>query len=129
MYLSGPCSGYAECNELAFNAAEKLLRSKGCQVINPVAGELDLPLFRQMDKNSADYFEVNDNLARGIVPDELWLECMERGIRMLAQCDAIYLLPDWERSFGSQIEYLIACRLKKLIIHHEPWQYVHEEGE
>lgn len=87
IYLSGPMRGYPEHNYPAFHAAEEKLEALGYTVVNPANnfdGRKDLPLDTYMRED----------------------------IRMMvAQCNAIYLLPDWQNSEGARLEYGIAKAL------------------
>jgi len=87
IYISGNISiGNAKKNLKKFFEAEKMLKSFGYEVVNPVR------------LNS-------DN----------WINNISRDIKIIAKCDAIYLLKDWKKSYGSKIEYLVAGKLKKQI--------------
>ena len=111
VYVSGPSTGYKDCNVKAFKAAEKLLLHLGFEVINPMTPE-DKPFPED-----------------GKVDDKSWLEYILRDIRLITQCDILYQLPDWERSFGASIEHFVAVRLKKLIMCHENWSYADDKEE
>lgn len=83
IYVAGPITGLPQMNYPAFNAAAALLRSQGHEVENPAE---------------------NPPPACGT-----WQGWMRLGVAQLVRCDAIYLLPDWERSKGAQIEHQLAC--------------------
>lgn len=84
IYISGPMTGKPELNFPAFHAAAAKLRALGYEVINPA--ELDL-----LDKQKLT-----------------WQEYMRRDIKVLVDCDAIALLPGWEKSKGARAEKYIA---------------------
>lgn len=107
-YISGPSSGYPDCNAQAFKATADYLNHLGFEVINPL----------ESDEERHD--------PEGKVTDEQWLKYIVRDLRMMAKADAIYQLPGWDQSFGASIEFLVAKRLKLLIIRHENWEYAHE---
>lgn len=85
VYLSGPMTGLPDLNFPAFTAAATQLRSQGLRVINPA--ELN------PDQNAS------------------WHDCMRADIKALCDCNAIALMPGWERSAGANLELHIAHRL------------------
>jgi len=82
IYVAGPMTGIEELNFPAFNAETARLRALGHEVINPA--------------------EVNPD------PKADWTDCMVMDIRELLTCEAIVLLPGWEKSKGARIEHAIA---------------------
>lgn len=73
VYLAGPMSGLPDFNRAAFNAAERMLRELGCNVLNPA---------RQ--------------------PDGLeYEEYMRRGLADVEAANVIVLLPGWNHSPGA----------------------------
>ena len=48
---------------------------------------------------------------RGIVPGYKWEDYMKEDIKVLCDCDAIYLLPNWMDSRGAVMEHDIAKKL------------------
>ncbi|MFA5525937.1 MAG: DUF4406 domain-containing protein [Acholeplasmataceae bacterium] len=87
IYIAGPMTGIPEHNFPAFNEAAARLREEGWFVVNPAenfGGRTDLPRH----------------------------EYMRLDIKMLADCEAIYLLPGWERSRGAMMEYKVALELE-----------------
>ncbi len=86
IYISGQISGLTP-EEYAplFHTAEKRLKEQGYDVINP--------------------------LNNGVAPGEPWQEHMKADIRLLLECDAIYMLPNWELSTGATLERNIAQTL------------------
>jgi hypothetical protein len=94
-----------------FKAAEEYLVHLGFEVINPLTPE-DKPFPED-----------------GKVDDKMWLTYIIRDMRLIANCDILYQLPDWERSFGAQIEHFAAVRFKKLIMCHEDWSYAADKEE
>jgi len=81
-YVSGPMSGYEGLNFPAFEAATTDLRERGHEVISPAEHNPDL---------NAD-----------------WLDCILDDIQLVAGCDAILMLRGWGKSYGAQIEHLVA---------------------
>ena len=89
VYISGPITGIPDGNKEAFEVAERVLREKGYAVFNP----------------------------RRHVPQGLdWATAMRSAIKLLLECDAIYLLSDWSHSKGAQVEYGLAKTLGMTII-------------
>lgn len=85
IYVAGPMTGYEALNFPAFHAAAAQLRALGHEVVNPA--------------------EINSD------PGADWLTCMRADIKQLVDCDAIAMLPGWERSKGATLERLIAVGL------------------
>ncbi len=87
IYLSGGITGIPLKNEPAFTAGALALREMGHEVINPL--ELD--------------FADNDALD--------WYQCLRRDLAYLVTCDALVLLPGWEKSRGARLEVTVAKAL------------------
>jgi hypothetical protein len=85
IYLSGPMTGMPDHNFPAFNAETARLRAIGFDVVNPV--------------------EVNPD------PGTTWHECLRRDLAALLTCDAVALLPGWQRSQGAHLEIHVAHRV------------------
>lgn len=77
IYIAGPVTG-TEGYEDRFRRAEVLLRDAGYEPVNPVAP--------------------------GLVPGKGYRYYINRGLRMLEDCDAICLLPGWTGSRGTKLE-------------------------
>ena len=75
-----------------FNSAELYLTGLGYDAVNPVS--------------------------YGLIPNGTWEDYMRRDIKLLCECDYIYLLEGWEDSDGASLEKLIADNLeiKELVI-------------
>lgn len=89
VYVSGSITGTTDFKE-RFAAGEAEVRALGHEPVNP-----------------ADW-----NCPEGLT----WREYMERNIRLLLQCDGIYLLRGWFDSKGSRVEQLIAQALDYLVL-------------
>lgn len=89
IYLSGPMSGLPDYNWPTFDAAAVALRSAGHTVVNPA--ETSLPA------------------------SSPWTHHMRYDIARLVECDAILMLPGWERSMGARLEWEIALGLKMAV--------------
>ena len=48
--------------------------------------------------------------------DSEWVRLIQRSMDLLSKCDGIYMIDGWNRSFGAQIEYLVATKLGLFII-------------
>ena len=91
IYVAGPMTGIEELNFPAFHAAAARLRAEGHHVENPA--------------------EINPD------PAAKWEDCMRADIVKLLECEAIALLPGWEKSRGATLEHHIATSLGMSVIH------------
>lgn len=103
-YISGKITGLPpEEYEPLFNEAEAKLKAEGYEVTNPV------------------------RIAKGIAPElidqathterEIWQAIVREDITELMKCEAIYMLPNWERSEGATLEHKIAEGLRITILY------------
>ena len=91
-YISGKITGLQPSEYAArFGKAEEHLTAQGFDVVNPL---------------------------RHVVPSAHWKEQMKVDIRLLLDCNAIYMLSNWEQSIGATIEHDIAEGLG-LIVEYE----------
>ena len=90
IYIAGPMTGIPELNFPAFHAAAAQLRSYGHEVVNPA--------------------ELNPGTGK------TWAECMRVDIAQLVTCDAVVLLPGYERSRGAMIERDLALKLEMRVV-------------
>lgn len=95
LYIAGPMTGYPDHNFSAFYEAARVLRSRGYAVVSPA--ELD-----------ADGSDDLDHAALDQVP---WDWYLRRDIKLLVDCDGIFMLPGWSGSRGAQLERHIAISL------------------
>jgi hypothetical protein len=86
LYIAGPMTGYPEFNYPAFYAAETALRKAGFDTLNPARSE-------------------------GREGCKSWLDYMRAGLRDVADCDGVALLPGWEDSRGAALEAHVARSL------------------
>ena len=89
VYISGPMTGYPNLNKRAFAMAVESIASLGMTAVNP------------------------HDLCN---PDWDWRRCMREDIAALCACDAIMMLPGWEKSNGAQLELHVAHRLGMNVI-------------
>ena len=86
LYIAGPMTGLPEFNYPAFYRAAEELHAAGFETLNPAR-----PDGREGCKS--------------------WLDFMRAGIRDVADCDGIALLPGWGDSRGASLEAHIARSL------------------
>ena len=91
VYISGPMTNVENYNKTAFDQAELSLRAIGLDVVNP-------------HSLSDGVFEAFR--ARGLEP--VRSDFMKVDIVELCACDAVYMLPGWEKSWGAKWERIIA---------------------
>lgn len=85
IYLSGPMTGIPGLNFPAFHAEAARLRALGYLVENPA--------------------ELNPD------SDASWHACMRADLKALLDCDALALLPGWQKSAGAHLEMHVAHRV------------------
>lgn len=90
IYLSGPMTGHRDFNFPAFVAEARRLRALGYEVTNPA--EIDFPA------------------------DAQWHECMRADIAAMMGCEAIAMMPGWQKSTGAILEMNLAHRVGMLIL-------------
>lgn len=90
VYLAGPMTGIVDDNKDTFNRAAAVLRAAGLHVENP-----------------AENTPPNDN--------PTWDDWMAIAIPQLESCDAVVMLPGWDKSKGAAVEYDRASALGKAI--------------
>lgn len=90
IYIAGRISGNTSYRQ-DFNEAQERLEREGWEVCNPLNNGLD-------DTAS-------------------WEEHMRADLKMLLDCDAIYMLQRWWRSKGATIEYKLANAIGMEVIH------------
>jgi hypothetical protein len=101
VYLSGPMTGLPDDNIPAFNRTAQALRACGYEVANPpeLTAHLTAP-----PVNSPEF-------------QHFYQTCLRIDIRALTHCDAIALMPGWERSNGAHLETHTAHRLGLTVWH------------
>lgn len=88
IYICGPMTGLPEHNYPAFAAATGALVDAGYDVSSP--------------------HEIVITKPHG---EPTWHDYMRAAVRMLTHCDAIAVLPGWERSRGALVEIDLASAL------------------
>lgn len=98
VYIAGPMRGLADYNFPAFYQAEAMLDLWGFKVHNPA----------RMDIRAA---KAGFNRAtQTVIPDTTFKieEVLRRDFDAIKQCDAVIVLPGWEKSSGAQRELAFA---------------------
>lgn len=90
VYISGKITGLPNYRDI-FAQAERDLLAAGLQPINPAELELQ--------------------------EGATWADYMRADIKVLCDCDAIYMLDNWRRSRGARAEHNLAKALGMQIIH------------
>ena len=104
IYIAGPMSGLPNFNYPAFNAAEKRLLAAGFHTSNPTvttAFEKRMPPPSEQGRIYSWYLRA--------------------GLHRLITCDAVALLPGWEKSTGANLEVHVARKLGLTIQPLESW--------
>lgn len=103
IYIAGPIRGIPWYNADAFVAATEYWENIGLRVVNPLA----------LDREAGLYVE-------DLPPDTDWSKeppgfdlraCIDRDVKALSECSAIYLLRGWRDSVGARAEHALAVWL------------------
>jgi hypothetical protein len=92
IYIAGPMRGIENYNFPAFDAAAKRLRAAGHDPVNPA--DLDRAI------------GVNETTVP--LPEGFLRGAMKRDLGEICDCDAIAVLPGWEKSAGTVVELALA---------------------
>jgi hypothetical protein len=92
IYIAGPMRSIEFYNFPAFDAAAERLRAAGHDPVNPA--DLDRAV------------GVNEHTEP--LPEGFLRGAMKRDLSAICDCDAIALLPGWERSAGVKVELTLA---------------------
>ena len=88
IYISGPVSNNPSYR-MDFERTEKTLLVYGFDVVNPV---------------------------KNVCAGQEWAWCMKRDIKLLMDCDAIFMMNGWRTSAGAVIEHDLAVKLSMEVI-------------
>jgi hypothetical protein len=105
IYLAGPMRGYPNFNFEAFDRAAKRGRSLGHEIISPA--EMDRAIgFNEKGKDG----KVNERGHSELITLDFMRKAAERDFKVIVldKCDAVAVLPGWERSRGAKAEAAIA---------------------
>lgn len=104
IYISGGITGVPRrVYRLHFAEAEKLLRGKGWEVVNPT-----------------DLEPTGDCTCLGKeMGNHLWSCYMKRDIHELTTCHAIYMLNEWQSSHGARFEHQVAAACGLALLYEE----------
>lgn len=91
-YLAGPMRGIERFNVDAFNEAKKELEWAGWKVVSPV--DLDIQAGLNYDTLKQEDLDMD--------------AIIRRDLHAVMNCDAIFLLPGWEKSKGANAELNVA---------------------
>lgn len=91
VYLSGPMTGLPELNRENFERAAKSLRSQGFEVVNP--------------------HDIRPAVGPDATVDEAWKAALRADLAAMMTCDAVVLLPGWEKCSGANLELHVAHRV------------------
>jgi len=100
IYIAGPMKGRLNYNRIAFDQAEKILRGQGFNPINPFIINKDYTYTKGGYLDNKELREV------------ALIDCAA-----ITTCDYIYMLVEWERSVGAQMEHSLAVFLGLGIIY------------
>jgi hypothetical protein len=110
VYLAGKMRGVKNFAFDKFDKARDELLKDGWEVISPA--DID------REVNGFDPFILPDDYDWNTVPDTLKLdELIERDLKAVRECSAIYMLKGWETSLGARAEHAVAMWAGKLVIY------------
>lgn len=97
VYLAGPMTGYPEFNATGFAEGERYAKSQGWDVASPQNTDpAHEGLCPDGDRHTTD---------AGSHPYPCWIKA---SLRMMLDCDAVLMLPGWEKSRGARLERSVA---------------------
>lgn len=103
VYIAGPMSGLPDMNYPAFDKAEGQLLAVGYEVLNPTNVDVE----HEKERVRID----NCHYCRLSEPHP-WKWYVLRTLAMLAEADALALLPNWQSSRGSRVEVEFASGME-----------------
>lgn len=103
VYIAGPMSGRELFNFPAFDYAAAQWRDAGWEVVSPA--DLTREYWRKHFGQEFDPANTDPRIAAG---GDIYREFLRGDIAAIAHCDAIALLPGWEKSSGVAKELVVA---------------------
>ena len=97
VYCAGPMRGHADWNFPSFFAASEFLEQQGYAAINPA--QLDIDAGYPLERLKLLTPEEFQEFLKG---------AMKRDLEAIQSCDALVLLPGWEKSKGARAERAVA---------------------
>ena len=91
IYIAGAMTGYENLNWPAFDRKERELSAQGWQCVNPARLDREAGIDPNREMGEYDY-----------------TACAYRDVVALLDCDAIYLMADWQHSKGACWERALA---------------------
>ena len=107
VYVAGPMRGYPQFNFPAFFAAGDKLEKEGWKVFNPAKKDQDQygdGLWKE--NKTGDEAEASSNVGFSLRDALAW-----DTEKICKECDAIAMLPGWEKSNGAKAEWALAVAL------------------
>jgi hypothetical protein len=101
LYLAGPMTGLPDFNFPAFDRIAADMTDAGFTVFNPA----------QMDRDAG--FDPSTT----VVSKKFLRDALRRDLSAICECDAIAMLPGWEKSGGAMVEWNLARHLGLKIIY------------
>jgi hypothetical protein len=126
IYLAGPMRGLPQWNCQAFIEAESRWMKEGWEVISP---------YRQDVLLGNDSRVLSDRELNRLAQDQGWLrKVIKEDVSWICECDALGLIPGWERSLGATVEVALAqflgldiydaLSMERVVINHRPWALI-----
>ena len=97
VYVAGPMRGLPQCNFPAFDDAAAMLRASGWNVISPADHDRSVGFDPGPD-------DVDCTAMPGMYEGSMRWDLE----RIMNDCNALYMLADWEKSQGANTEHAVA---------------------
>ena len=113
VYVCGKMTGLPEYNYPKFIEVAENLRQKGFTVYNPVDAQVDLETIHEVDN-----FMFNRLTGEKPVEEARfeWEDYMKASLKMMLECDIVYVLDGYEDSRGANVEIQLAKQLGMYIV-------------
>lgn len=106
IYIAGPMTGVPQFNFPAFDNARDRWQHRGWEVTSPA--DMDREYWRE---HFGCEFDLDNRDPRIVAGGDIYEEWLRMDVAALARCDAVALLPGWEKSKGVARELLVARAL------------------